>query len=335
MKKVAINSSGGGVDTGSTGNGIIEKDMSLSISEIIRNILESKGVEVLMLRSGDETISYDDRIKNLKAKYPNKDDVIVLSNTLNSGSSKGIEIIYALNDKDTLAKNIGNNLDYFNDTRYFQYRWPTDTTKDYYYLTRNTPGYETIIVRYGYVNNADDASILKDNYEEMARSVADAILEYIGVFSEDYYIVKKGDTLYSIAKKYNTTVNEIKSLNNLTSNALSINQKLQIPTVIKEEQPELDDNLTYYTVKKGDTLYSIAKKYGMSVDKLKDINNLSSNLLNIGQLLNVSSLKKYTVVKGDTLYAIAKKYNTTVDKLMDINNLKSSNLSIGTILYIP
>lgn len=64
MKSVAINSSGGGVDKGAVGNGIVEKDMSYKISNTIKDILTSRGVDVLMLRDDDETISYDDRIKN-------------------------------------------------------------------------------------------------------------------------------------------------------------------------------------------------------------------------------------------------------------------------------
>ena len=96
---------------------------------------------------------------------------------------------------------------------------------------------------------------------------------------ESTYIVKKGDSLYSIANKYNTTIDKIKDLNNLTTNLLSIGQVLLIPT---------DTNLeTTYTVQKGDSLYSIAKKYDTTVDRLKQLNNLKSNLLSIGQILIV------------------------------------------------
>ena len=78
--------------------------------------------------------------------------------------------------------------------------------------------------------------------------------------------------MWSISKKFNTTVDELKSLNNLTSNLLSINQKLLIPG-------------NSYTVKKGDTLYSIAKKFNTTVDNIKSKNNLKSNIINIGQVL--------------------------------------------------
>jgi len=92
------------------------------------------------------------------------------------------------------------------------------------------------------------------------------------------YKVVKGDTLYSIARKFNTTVDELKSLNNLTNNTISIGQILKIPS----------GNTTTYTVVKGDTLYSIAKRFNTTVDKLKSLNNLTNNTLSIGQILKIN-----------------------------------------------
>lgn len=166
----------------------------------------------------------------------------------------------------------------------------------------------------------------------MAEAVADAILNYIGILTEDMYVVKKGDTLYSIAQKFNTTVNDLKQLNNLTSNNLTIGSSLKIPEAVKEEEK---NDANYYKVKSGDTLYSIAKKFNISVEKLKDINNLKSNLISIGQNLKVNDYGTYIVKKGDTLYSIAKKYNTSVEKLKEINNLKNNTLTIGNVLYVP
>lgn len=340
MKKVAINASGGGSDTGSSGNGVIEKDMTLTIARKIKDILENKGVEVLLLRDSDETLSYDDRINKLKA-FGSPSDVILLSNALNSGGETGIEIIYPLSKNDTLASSIANNLEYFNDTKFYQYRWPTDTSKDYYYITRNTPGYETIIVRYGYVDNSTDAAIIKNDYEAMATSVAEAILDYIGANNDSLYVIKSGDTLYSIATKHNTTVDEIKKLNNLTSNTLTIGNTLKLPTTNSTTSKETNTENSTYTVKSGDTLYSIANKYNTTVDELKSLNNLTSNILSIGMLLklptnesNSSTQTTYTVQKGDTLYSIAKKFNLSVDNLKDMNNKTDNMISIGEVLIV-
>ena len=151
------------------------------------------------------------------------------------------------------------------------------------------------------------------------------------------YTVKRGDTLYSIAKQYNTTVDEIKRLNNLASDILSIGQVLRIPVQETETLPEMT-----YTVQAGDTLYSIARRYNTTVDALKNVNNLTSNVLSIGQVLKIptsndggSPLPTYTVQTGDTLYSIARRYNTTVDALKSVNNLTSNVLSIGQVLKLP
>ena len=91
------------------------------------------------------------------------------------------------------------------------------------------------------------------------------------------YIVKSGDSLYKIANEFNTTVDEIKALNNLSSNLLSVGQKLKIPTKSLSKD--------VYTVKSGDTLYSIARKFNATVTEIQSLNNLSSSTLSIGQKL--------------------------------------------------
>jgi LysM repeat protein len=123
-------------------------------------------------------------------------------------------------------------------------------------------------------------------------------------------------------------------MNNLTDNNLSVGQKLLVSGT-----GDFVDGADYdtYIVKSGDNLYAIARRYGITVDKLKDINNLSSNLLNIGQKLLVpkNDNKKYVVKAGDSLYKIAGENNTTVTDLINLNDLSTTNLSIGQVLYLP
>ena len=176
----------------------------------------------------------------------------------------------------------------------------------------------------------------------------------INVSSSDEYIlytVKVGDTLYSIAKKNNVSVLELVELNNLNTNTLRIGQQLKIPISSNDDSGDYNTHV----VKSGDTLYKIASLYGMSVDELVKLNNLSTNNLSIGQVLKVknnyySDIKlgskcygsgykepnylTYTVKSGDNLYSIAKKYNTSVDNLMELNSLISNNLTIGQKLKI-
>ena len=153
------------------------------------------------------------------------------------------------------------------------------------------------------------------------------------------YVVKSGDTLYAIASRYGTTVDAIKRLNNLSGNTLSVGQVLKIPSSNNGGNTE---NYVSYVVKSGDTLYAIASRYGTTVDAIKNFNNLTSNTLSIGQVLNIPTTTggvdnyiSYIVTRGDTLYAIASRYNTTVDVLKRINNLTSDILSVGQILRIP
>ena len=169
------------------------------------------------------------------------------------------------------------------------------------------------------------------------------------------YTVKQGDSLYSIARKYNTTVNAIKDLNNLTSNNLSIGQVLRIPEMYTKEEDMIPPNYTNYTVKKGDTIYSIARNNNISVDTLIQDNSLSNTNLTIGQLLKIrvineeveecfgpdynpkedTSTINYIVKKGDSLYSMASKYNTSVSVIKSLNNLTTNNLSIGQSLKLP
>lgn len=205
-------------------------------------------------------------------------------------------------------------------------------------MLRNTPNAETVIVEYGFLDNTNDANRLKTNYKEYAEAVVEAVLDYKNIPYEKtgYYTVKKGDSLWNIAKNNNTTVNELKKLNNLTSNSLSIGQQLKLPTTT-EESPQYSNT---YTVKSGDTLYSIAKKYNITVDELKTTNNLTTNTLSLGQILkipgtNIAQPNTHTVSKGETLYLIANKYGTTVTELKSLNNLTTNNLSIGQVLLLP
>ncbi len=258
------------------------------------------------------------------------------------GGGEGAEVIYALRNKDTLAKRILENIASTGQTtrKYYQRRLPSDTSKDYYFIHRNTGNLEPLIVEYGFIDNTKDVQFLKENYKALAEAVISAVANYIGVpytapddLITNTYVVQKGDTLYSIAAKLGTTVDELKKENNLTTNTLQIGEVLRIPT------KEIYEEENIYIVQKGDSLYSIAIANNTTIDELKKINNLTSNILSIGQLLKLPSTllpdATYTVKKGDSLYSIATKYNTTVDELKKINNLTSNILSIGQILKLP
>lgn len=263
------------------------------------------------------------------------DDSLVISNNLNS--DVGAEIIYALKDDDTLSSYIEANLRNFTTvTKYYQQRLPSDTALDFYEIIRDTPNSETIVISF----TQESLNTPTNNWQNMANSIADGIVGYIR--KENIYVVQAGDSLYSIATKFGTTVDELKDANDLASNSLSIGQELIIPrkTTSEEEVPPTEDVDTY-TVQSGDNLYSIARRFNTSVDELKKLNNLTSNSLSIGQVLKLPSGEEpdegntYIVQSGDSLYSIARKFTTTVDEIKRLNNLTSNTLSIGQTLKIP
>ncbi len=349
-KKIVIDAGHGGEDPGTSANGIVEKDLTLKISEYLHKRFDELGIPNEMTRTSDVTLGPSERPTKAQSFYGNSNDVILLSNHINAGGGDGAEIIYSLRNSDKLSNLIAQEFAKSgqNVRKYYQRRLPSDPSKDYYYILRDTPDNESLIIEYGFADSTgDDPDLLKNNWEDLAEAVVRAVATYVGVpysggsSAGNTYVVKSGDTLWSIAKKYGVSVDELKEKNNLTSNALSINQILLIPTE-GESSEEVPSDSLYYTVKAGDSLYAIANKYGMSVEELKELNNLTSNLLTIGQRLLIKkredltdSTETYTVVKGDNLYQIALKFDTTVDALKTLNGLTNNVLSIGQVLKIP
>lgn len=342
-KKIIIDAGHGGEDIGYSGNGIVEKDFALDISRYMYDKLRDAGVDVALTRDTDVTMSPTERVEKIISTYGNGNDVIIISNHTNSGGADGAEIIYALRNNNVLPDLIMDELEEAgqNVNKVYQLRWPSDTSKDYYFIHRDTGNTEPIMIEYGFVDSTgDDVSQLKNEWQKLGDAVVNALLEYIGKAPLDgYYIVTAGDSLWSIASKYNTTVDELKRINNLTSTNLSIGQRLKIPEI------NLGNNDTYI-VKSGDSLYSIAQKYNTTINELMRLNNLSSSVLSVGQQLKVplssgsnesnQSYEIYTVKSGDTLWNIAKKYNISLSELLSFNNLSSNTmLRIGQQIKIP
>lgn len=174
------------------------------------------------------------------------------------------------------------------------------------------------------------------------------------------YTVKSGDTLSGIASQYNTTVNQIVSLNQLSNpNLIYVGQVLKLKNSQTTNSSSSSSSTATttagtYTVKAGDTLSAIASRYSTSSSTLASLNSLSNpNLIYVGQVLKVSSnastssstgssanstvttAASYTVKAGDTLSAIAAKYGTTYQALASVNSISNPNdIYVGQVIKV-
>jgi len=181
--------------------------------------------------------------------------------------------------------------------------------------------------------------------------------------------VNKGESLYSIAKKYHVSIEDLKDANTASAKSIKPGDRLIIPAQkkeasgkkIKSADPEKDiaskkkaskETVApeiiagpgkaspadlYHLVKKGDTLSSISRKYSVSLDELKELNSLTKSAkLKKGQRLLVRSAgpKTYIVRKGDTIWSVARKFNRDAEELIEINEMESPSLKTGQRLHL-
>jgi LysM repeat protein len=179
----------------------------------------------------------------------------------------------------------------------------------------------------------------------------------VTVYADTIYTIKKGDNPFRLARKFKVSAHEIIQVNKLRPENLKIGTKIIIPSkqrvsshqekLIQKQGKELDHKInkinppqfsftekwegrspedsSFHIVKKGDTLSSLSRKYSIPLSELKDINNLSSTKLKIGQQILVKRVlpRTYTVRKGDNIYKIAKRFHVDIDELRDINVLET------------
>lgn len=184
------------------------------------------------------------------------------------------------------------------------------------------------------------------------------------------YTVVSGDSLSVIAKRFGTTVEQIKNVNNLSSDVIRVGQVLEIPASGGSEVQKPETLETSYTVVAGDSLWTISQKLGTTVHAIKTSNKLTSDTLSIGQVLKIPTTSTGTVVtnptensvqapppepvqkpaietnqerstfdysvqSGDSLSVIANKFGVTMDAIRQANSLKTDSLRIGQALTIP
>ena len=229
-------------------------------------------------------------------------------------------------------------------TRYLTGRYATDTA---YYAKLNR-----IIEQYG-LTKYDNGVVTKTNNSVVASNVS---TQSGATAANGYYTVKAGDTLYGISRKFGMSLSQLISANGIsTSSVIQPGQTLRVvggeasSTVVKTNTASIRTSSGNYIVQPGDTLYSIARRSGMSLSTLLSINGLSqSSIIFPGQSLTVaqsdgrtvsagytpsktaatstSTSGTYTVQAGDTLYSIARRSGMSLNTLLSINGLSQSSV---------
>lgn len=163
--------------------------------------------------------------------------------------------------------------------------------------------------------------------------------------------VDEKETLFAISRRYKTTVDAIIQYNSAASAGLEIGQILKVPyTPVPKAVYKPSEGITHEVAAK-ETMFSISKKYGVTVDEIKQWNNLSNNALSVGQQLTIKKSTSapanvaktpdtnnqkgfHTVAEQETMFSISKEYGITLDQLKTWNNLEGTDLKIGQILLV-
>ena len=166
------------------------------------------------------------------------------------------------------------------------------------------------------------------------------------------HVVKQGETLTTIAKMYRLYVADLKKWNNLKDSNIKLGEKLKLKASEEVAATETEKESNFYIVKKGDNLSVIANANNVSVEDLKEWNNLTSANVKVGEKLKIEKaltpvvaettkkkskfedLKMYVVQKGDSLFIISQKHKTTVAEIKKLNDLHDENIKPGMKLKI-
>ncbi len=164
------------------------------------------------------------------------------------------------------------------------------------------------------------------------------------------YTIRSGDTFFNLARRFNTTIDELIRLNpNVDPNNLQIGQVICIPAATPTPPTGCPSGSRPYTIRSGDTFFNLARRFNTTVDELRRLNpNVDPNNLQIGQVICIpaatptpptecpSGSRPYTIRSGDTFFNLARRFNTTVDELRRLNpNVDPNNLQIGQVICVP
>ena len=157
--------------------------------------------------------------------------------------------------------------------------------------------------------------------------------------------VNKGESLYNISRRYNISVSDLKSMNNLSSDYIYQGQKLKL--IDNGTLPSTSNNFAKHSVKRGETLGQIAENYGVLAQQIRNWNNISGSRIYPGQKLLIQSDKAdivqsstpkkveyHTIRKGETLSSIASKYDVSINEIKSWNSIDGVNIKAGDRLAL-
>lgn len=403
---IVIDPGHGGEDPGAISRkGVYEKNIVLAISrEIKKEIDKIPGFRAVLTRSGDYYVSFNKRLQIAKdldaslfisvhadaAKSRKAKGSSVYSLSTGGASSEaakllasnenlsdiigGVTGVNGKNEFDPIILNMFqvNTINLSRNYAEILIRQLNKITRIKFQSVQEAPfnvlklpDIPAVLLEAAYLSNPLEEKLLRSrNFQrKMAVAVASSVSEYFGnstsvyeyitakgkenekktinKMSTERYTIKRGDTLASIAKKHDTSIAALLKINNLKlTDKIYAGKKILVPatgsSISSYKKP------TYYTVKKGDTLSSIAKSCNTSVQALLKLNNFELHeKIYIGQKVlvlseNTGSLKKYKVKQGDTLYSLAKISALTIDELCEINNMnREDTLYLGQIINLP
>lgn len=160
--------------------------------------------------------------------------------------------------------------------------------------------------------------------------------------------IDEKETLYGISRRYGVAITAILEHNPTADGGLSVGQLLKVPYVPKPKGTSVPTPQgSVHKVAAGETLFSISRLYGVSVDDIKSWNSLKDNSLALGQEIVIKkkiaevkapeqkSIKgAHTIEAGETLFSVARKYNVSVQQLRDWNSLTKDEVKVGQILFV-
>ena len=229
---IIIDPGHGGWDPGGGSNNYFkEKDLTLKISDYQNKRFNELGLPSTLTRSSDTTLTPSDRLTRIQNLGATKNDILI-SNHINNGGSGGGEVIYSIRGNNELPQMIAGELNKEGVFIRNVYQRIGKNGKDYYFILRGTSPNNAMIIEYGFADNPSDTNLLVYDWPNLAESVVKAITDYYQipytVPKQLIHVVRPNESLYSISKEYDTTIDKLKKDNNLTSDTIYPRMELTI-----------------------------------------------------------------------------------------------------------